>query len=71
MKKKILSGIFALALPVTAGYGVNQSTNYNRLIFSELTLANIEALAQLEDGYDECHLVLYYMDNFCFFIRKL
>lgn len=26
MKKKLLSGIFALALLATAGYGVNKST---------------------------------------------
>ncbi|RNC63291.1 NVEALA domain-containing protein [Proteiniphilum sp. X52] len=48
MKKKILSGLFALALLATAGYGVNKSMNGNANL-SDLALANVEALAQGED----------------------
>ncbi|WP_436417528.1 hypothetical protein KCV26_15205 [Petrimonas sulfuriphila] len=44
MRKKILSGVFALALLATAGLGVHKSmksdTNLN-----DLALANVEALA--------------------------
>lgn len=43
MKKKILSGIFALALLITAGYGVNKSVNGNADL-SVLALSNVEAL---------------------------
>jgi hypothetical protein len=49
MKKKILSGVFALAIMVTAGYGVNKSMNGNANL-SDLTLSNVEALAQNEGG---------------------
>ena len=49
MKKKILSGIFALALLITAGYGVNKSVNDNADL-NDLALSNVEALAQSEDG---------------------
>jgi hypothetical protein len=49
MKKKILSGIFALALLATAGYGVNQKVKSNAYL-SNLALANVEALAQTETG---------------------
>ena len=53
MKKKLLSGIFALALLATAGYGVNISMNSN-VNLSDLTLKNVEALAASEqgDGWD-------------------
>jgi hypothetical protein len=49
MKKKILSGIFALALLIAAGYGVSKSMNGNADL-SLLALSNVEALAQSEDG---------------------
>lgn len=49
MKKKILSGIFALALLGTAGYGVNQNMESD-VNLSDLALTNVEALAQNEDG---------------------
>jgi hypothetical protein len=49
MKKKILSGIFALALLITSGYGVSKSVNGNADL-SLLALDNVEALAQYEDG---------------------
>ncbi|HBG41550.1 MAG TPA: hypothetical protein DDW85_09075 [Porphyromonadaceae bacterium] len=55
MKKKIISGVFALALLITAGYGVNKSMKSHANL-SDLILANVEALAQLENGCDECHL---------------
>ena len=45
MKKKILSGVFALALLATAGFGVNKSMNGNADL-NDLALANVEALAQ-------------------------
>lgn len=49
MKKKILSGVFALALLATVGFGVNKSmkseTNLN-----DLALSNVEALANIEAG---------------------
>ena len=45
MEKKILSGIFALALLITAGYGVNKSVNSNADL-SLLALSNVEALGQ-------------------------
>jgi hypothetical protein len=44
MKKKVLSGLFALALLATAGYGVNQKVKSNAYL-SDLALANVEALA--------------------------
>jgi len=47
MKKRILSGVFALALMATVGYGVNKSMN-NDANLSDLALANVEALAQGE-----------------------
>ena len=49
MKKKILSGVFALALFVIAGFGVNKSMS-NKAQLSDLALANVEALAQDEGG---------------------
>jgi hypothetical protein len=49
MKKKILSGVFALTLLVATGYGVNKSMNSN-VNLSDLTLKNVEALAQSEGG---------------------
>jgi hypothetical protein len=49
MNKKVLSGIFALALLVAAGYGVNQKVKSNANL-SDLALANVEALAQGESG---------------------
>jgi hypothetical protein len=51
MKKKVLlSGIFALALLATAGYGVNKSMKSD-VDLSDLALTNVEALAQYEDSY--------------------
>ena len=49
MRKKILSGVFALALLATAGLGVNRSLKSDAGL-SDLALANVEALAQGEDG---------------------
>ncbi len=47
MKKKILSGVFALALLATAGFGVNKSMKSD-VNLSDLALANVEALAETE-----------------------
>ena len=55
MKKIVLSSIFAVALLVTAGYGVNRSMMSDANL-SDLALKNVEALAHLEDGCDNCHL---------------
>lgn len=53
MKKKILSGIFALALLVATGYGVSESMK-NDVKLGDLALTNVEALAQSENGGDYC-----------------
>lgn len=47
MKKKILSGLFALALLATAAVGVQES-NKNDVGLNDLALANVEALANGE-----------------------
>ncbi|ULB33780.1 NVEALA domain-containing protein [Proteiniphilum propionicum] len=47
MQKKILSGLFALALLSTAGFGVNKSLKSDANL-SDLALANVEALAENE-----------------------
>jgi hypothetical protein len=44
MKKKILSGVFALGLLATAGFGVNRSVDSDANL-SDLALRNVEALA--------------------------
>ena len=49
MKKKIFSGVFALALLATEGWGVNKSMS-NDAGLSDLALANVEALADGENG---------------------
>ena len=45
---KVLSGLFALAMLVAAGYGVKTSMN-DDVQLSDLARANIEALAKWED----------------------
>jgi len=52
MKKRILSGLFALALLITAGYGVSENLK-SGADFSDLALMNVEALAQDESGDGE------------------
>lgn len=47
MKKRILLGLFALALLATAGYGVLKSMRSDAGL-SNLHLSNVEALAQSE-----------------------
>lgn len=47
MKKKILSGVFALALLVATGYGVSQTMKSNSGL-SDIALMNVEALANGE-----------------------
>ena len=47
MRKKIFSGVFALALLATAGLGAHKSMNSNAGL-SDLALNNVEALAQGE-----------------------
>ena len=53
MRKKVLSGLFALALLVTVGFGVNKSMKSDANL-SDLALANVEALAQNESGSGDC-----------------
>lgn len=53
MKKKILSGVFALALLATVGFGVNKSMKSNENL-SDLALSNVEALASGESGGTPC-----------------
>jgi hypothetical protein len=64
MKKKILSGVFALALLATAGYGVNKSLKSNANL-SDLALSNVEALAQSEDIDDMITLCAWYPAQYC------
>lgn len=52
MKKKILSGLFALALLVTAGFGV-QTSMKSDAILTDLALSNVEALAFYEGSIDD------------------
>ena len=51
MKKKILSGVFALVLLATAGFGVHKSMKSDADL-SDLALANVEALADNESSHD-------------------
>lgn len=53
MKKKLLMGVLALALLVTAGWGVSK-TMQNDVDLSDLALSNVEALAQNENGGGGC-----------------
>ncbi|WP_298650279.1 NVEALA domain-containing protein [uncultured Proteiniphilum sp.] len=62
MKKKLLSGIFSLALLATAGYGVNKSMKSDANL-SDLVLANVEALAQSEDDIDDMIALCDYLDG--------
>ena len=48
MKKKIFSGVFALALLATAGLGAHKSMNSNAGL-SDLALSNVLALANVEN----------------------
>jgi len=47
MKKKIFGGIVILAIAAMAAFNVNMNTQNENL--SDLSLANVEALAQSED----------------------
>ncbi|MDD3969418.1 MAG: NVEALA domain-containing protein [Proteiniphilum sp.] len=48
MKKKLLSGIFSLALLIATGYGVSQNLKSDAGL-SDLALRNVEALARSEN----------------------
>ena len=50
MRKKIFGGIAALAIAATIAFNVNLSNQGNGL--SDVSLANVEALAQEGDGID-------------------
>lgn len=49
MKKRVLSGVFALALLATAGFGVQKSMKSD-VGLSDLALSNVEALASSESS---------------------
>ncbi len=51
MKAKISGGIFALAVTIATGYGVNKSMQHDADL-SEIALSNVEALAWGESGED-------------------
>ena len=53
MKTKILRGVFALAVTVATGYGVNRSMQKDT-DFSEMALKNVEALAGEIDVFLPC-----------------
>lgn len=50
MKKKFLKGVTATVVVALVGYGVSRSVNNSSTELSDLTLANIEALADNESG---------------------
>lgn len=50
MKKKILSGVFALSLLTITGYTVQKSMSQN-INLNDLTLPNVEALADTENDF--------------------
>lgn len=52
MNKKILVGIAIVLVIAFAGYGLSKSVNNSNAELSELSLANVEALAQNENGGD-------------------
>lgn len=54
MKKRILSGLFALAFLATTGYSVNKSMKSDAGL-SDLTLMNVEALANGENPGDSVY----------------
>lgn len=54
MKKRLLSIAFVAAMAVTAGLNFAQSEN--KVNLSDLAMANVEALAQSEDGEVKCRL---------------
>ncbi|MDH6342885.1 hypothetical protein M2480_001460 [Parabacteroides sp. PFB2-12] len=61
MKKKILSTVMLVAIAATAGW--NSYQNENKVILSELGLANVEALARNEGGGGKCGKAAYEYDN--------
>lgn len=56
-------GVLALALLVTAGWGVDQSMKSN-VDLSDLALSNVEALAQSEGSFGLC---IYYCEMTIFY----
>ncbi|MDR1116137.1 MAG: NVEALA domain-containing protein [Tannerella sp.] len=57
MKKKLLSGIFVLAIASVAVWNVNLNTQSDGLL--DISLANVEALAG--EGNADCKLSLLYI----------
>ncbi|MBR6590027.1 MAG: hypothetical protein IKK67_06115 [Bacteroidaceae bacterium] len=61
MKKKILSATFVVAMMAVAGYNVYMSQA--KADMSELALANLEALAGVENGPSYTGLRVYSAEN--------
>ena len=55
MKKKIFGAALIAAMAITAGWNFNQSKNETQL--SDLTIANVEALARNRDIDATCFLL--------------
>ncbi len=60
--KKFIIAIFVVAMMAIVGIGVNKSVN-NDTNFSDLALANVEALAAGEGGGLGCGYAAYEWDN--------
>lgn len=79
MKKKFLSGLFALVILVATSYGVNRSMN-NEENYSYIELNSVEALAQSEqgcltrpgqnDGHCTTNGTVYFCENAAWFDKK-
>lgn len=61
MKKKILGATFVVAMMAVAGYNVYMSQT--KFEMSELALANVEALADVENGPSYTGLRVYSAEN--------
>ncbi|WP_303228098.1 NVEALA domain-containing protein [Parabacteroides goldsteinii] len=66
MKKKIFGAALIAAMAITAGWNFNQSKNETQL--SDLTIANVEALARNEVENIKCNRDI---DATCFLLNNL
>ena len=66
MKKKIFGAALISAMAITAGWNFNQSKNETQL--SDLTIANVEALARNEVENIKCNRDI---DATCFLLNNL
>ena len=56
-EKKIVSAVFVAAIAIAAGYTMKQNAEKND--FSDIALANVEALARAEYGEEYCPRLCY------------